>query len=257
MQELTRISPPDLSGRVAAVTGSAQGIGYSVAKQLVEAGAAVFAGMRAPGEARIEGAESLSMDVTDETQIESAFRYIGLNAGRLDILVNNAGTIVPICHFRDTDVKEFGRAIDVNVLGPARCIRAAIPLMQAQTGGVIVNAGTGAAKIPLEGRTAYCCSKSAALMLSRMVDEGFKCNGIRVFDLGIPPTDTRLQELIRASGINRISKIPRESLLDPDIPASAAVWLCGEEALKIDEVVLDLRDDLFRRPMTDISKPES
>ena len=251
MRGLTRISPPDLSGKVAAVTGAARGIGYSVAGQLVEAGATVFAGMRSPGQANIEGAESLSMDITDEKQVEAAFRYIGQNAGRLDILVNNAGTIEPIGRFQDVEIEEFARTIDVNVLGTARCMRAALPLLQAQSRGVIVNAGTGAAKAPLEGWTAYCCSKSAALMLSRMVDEELRCKGIRVFDLGIPPADTRMQELIRASGINRISKIPRESLLDPGIPASAAVWLCGEEALKIDKVALDLRDELFHRLMSD------
>ena len=249
MQKLTRISLPDLSGRVAAVTGAHSGIGRSVAKQLAEAGAAVFAGMRASGDGPTEGIEALAMDITDGKQVEAAFRHIARNAGRLDILVNNAGNIEPIGYFQDIDIEEMTRTVDVNFLGAARCIRAALPLLE-KSGGVIVNAGTGAAKVPLDGWTAYCCSKSAELMLSKMIDMEFRSKGVRVFDLGIPPTDTRMQKQIRSSGINPISEIPRENLLDPDIPASAIAWLCGNEARNVDEVALDLRDELFRQLMT-------
>ena len=254
MQELKRISPPDLAGRVAVVTGAGQGIGHSVARQLSEAGATVFAGIKSAGEGKVKGAETLAMDVTDGRQVEAAFRHISLEAGRLDILVNNAGEIAPIGRFQDLNIEDIGTTIDVNFLGAARCIRAALPLLE-ESRGVIVNAGTGAAKIPLEGWTAYCCSKSAELMLSRMIDEEFRPKGVRVFDMGIPPSDTQLQALVRKSGINRISKIPRKDLVDPDIPASALVWLCGDEARRIDDAVLDLRDDLFRGLMADRGFP--
>ena len=109
--------------------------------------------------------------------------------------------------------------------------------------------GTGAATTPMEGWSAYCNSKAAARMLTLMFANELGDEGVQYFFLGIPPTDTAMQAEIRESGLNPISKIPKEQLVDPLVPASVLAWLCGSEARKIEEVLIDVRDDFFKSMM--------
>ncbi|MGZ7242454.1 hypothetical protein ACXWPN_10100, partial [Streptococcus pyogenes] len=67
--------------------------------------------------------------------------------------------------------------------------------------------------------------------------------------LGIPPTDTAMQDKIRASNLNPISKIPKEKLVPAAVPASCMAWLCGPGSDGLEEVLLDVRQDLFTRQM--------
>ena len=121
---------------------------------------------------------------------------------------------------------------------------AALPLLRASK-GVVINAGTGAATTPLEGWTAYCTSKAALHMLTRMMAVELAADGVRAFFLGIPPTDTSMQGSIRASGLNPISRLPQSDLLDCSVPASCMAWLCSDAANSLREVLLDVRQEPF------------
>jgi NAD(P)-dependent dehydrogenase (short-subunit alcohol dehydrogenase family) len=111
--------------------------------------------------------------------------------------------------------------------------------------GVIVNAGSGAAFTPLEGWAAYCATKAALAMLSRVIDLEMGSLGVKTFFLGIPPTDTAMQAKIRSSGLNRISEIPQSSLNPVAAPASVIAWLCSPKARDIEAVLVDVRDEIF------------
>ncbi|MEO9299761.1 SDR family oxidoreductase [Devosia alba] len=246
MNALGMMPLPDLRGKVALITGAGRGIGRAAAELLLQAGATVFAGVRE--NETVEGAVTLLLDVTDASSVAAAFAAINQQVDHLDVLINNAGIVSPIGHVDDVDAEAFAIALNVNIAGPLRVAQAALPLLRAAK-GVIINAGSGAAFSPLEGWAAYCTSKAGLTMLSRVIDLENSGQGIKSFTLGIPPTNTEMQGVIRSSGLNPVSQIPKENLVAPAIPASVMVWLCGDEARGIAELTVDVRDDRFRALM--------
>jgi len=118
--------------------------------------------------------------------------------------------------------------------------------MIANGGGTIVNVSSGAGIRPLEGWSAYCSGKAGLVMLTRAIALENPSNGIRVFGFQPGTTDTDMQVAIRASGINMVSKIPRENLTPVAHPAAAIVYLCTPAADDLNGQEFSLRDDSFR-----------
>jgi NAD(P)-dependent dehydrogenase (short-subunit alcohol dehydrogenase family) len=87
-------------------------------------------------------------------------------------------------------------------------------------------------------------------MLTRMFDLELSGDGIKVFFIGIPPTDTSMQGAIRQSGLNPVSQIAQADLVPVDVPASAMAWLCSSQARELDKVLLDVRQEPFRAMMS-------
>jgi NAD(P)-dependent dehydrogenase (short-subunit alcohol dehydrogenase family) len=113
-------------------------------------------------------------------------------------------------------------------------------------GGTIVNVSSGAAIRPLEGWSAYCTAKAGLAMLTRAIMLENTATGIRVFGFQPGTTDTDMQVTIRASGVNVISKIPRENLTPVAHPAAAIVYLCTRAADDLNGQEFSLRDEPFR-----------
>ncbi len=247
MFNLAPVPVPDLSGRTILLTGAGRGIGAALTRLLVDRGAIVIAGIYGKVESPelLDGAKTISLDVTSQEQVDDAIAVVG---ERLDVVVNNAGVIAPIGHAANLPSDSLRHAFDVNVMGVHRMTAAALPLLKA-SGGVIVNAGTGAATTPMEGWTAYCSSKAAMHMLTRMFAMELENDGVRAVFIGIPPTDTDMQGSIREAGLNPISKIAKSDLVDPKVPASVMAWLCSDEAKTRTDVIQDVRDDFFKPMM--------
>ena len=250
MSRLAPVPVPDLTGKSILVTGSGRGIGAELVRILAAHGGRVYAGVTAndPREPLQASALVLQLDGTSPSDIASAIARIAGDAGQLDALVNNAGVIDPIGHVDAISSDDLARAFAVNVVGAHRVIKAALPLLRVR-GGAIVNAGTGAATTPLEGWTAYCASKAALQMLSRIMALELSDASIRTHFLGIPPTDTAMQGAIRSSGINPISRIPQSDLISCTIPASCMAWLCSDDAASVADVLLDVRSEPFTSMM--------
>lgn len=247
MFNLNPVPVPDLSGRTILLTGAGRGIGAALTRLLVDKGAKVVAGIYGKVEEPdlLEGAKTISLDVTSQEQVDDAVAAAG---GQLDVLVNNAGVIAPIGHAASLPTDSLRQAFDVNVLGVHRMIVAALPLLKTSS-GTIVNAGTGAATTPMEGWAAYCSSKAAMHMLTRMFAMELESENVRSVFIGIPPTDTDMQGSIRQAGLNPISKIAQTDLVDPSVPASVMAWLCSVEAAQRTDVIQDVRDDFFKTMM--------
>jgi NAD(P)-dependent dehydrogenase (short-subunit alcohol dehydrogenase family) len=249
MSQLRPVPTEPLEGAIALVTGAGQGIGLATALSLRAAGAKVIAGYYQPPSVSLPAEiDQISMDVTQQTAVDSAAQLIGKKYGALDILVNNAGIVAPIARFGDLSSEDIALAFDVNVVGTHRVVKAMLPFLK-RSHGVIVNAGSGAAFTPLEGWTAYCSSKAALAMLSRVIDLETAQFGIKTFFLGIPPTDTAMQAKIRSSGLNKISQIPQSALNAVEVPASVITWLCSPKAREIEAILVDVRDEIFVKMM--------
>ncbi len=249
MFNLAAVPVPDLAGRVVLVTGAGKGIGAELVRLLHENGATVYAGVYPVDsvETLPAGVARIKLDVTSQTDVDAALARISAEQGRLDVLVNNAGVINPIGRLADLATDDLAPAFAVNVMGVHRMVIACLPLLRASK-GTILNAGTGAATNAMEGWTAYCSTKAAMQMLTRMMALELGGDGLKIYFLGIPPTDTAMQGKIRASGLNPISQIPQDKLVPPRVPASVMAYLCSADPITRD-VLLDVRHEVFTKMM--------
>lgn len=241
-----------LDGKVIIVTGASRGIGAAAAAALAKAGATVVLTARDGGMveevARSIGgsASAQACDVSDYAALEALVAETVARFGHLDALINNAGVIEPIASIADSDPAAWARNIQINLTGAYHAVRAVLPGMLAAGGGTIVNVSSGAAIRPLEGWSAYCSAKAGLHMLTRAIALETAGKGIRVFGFQPGTTDTDMQVLIRASGVNPVSQIPRGNLTPVAHPAAAIVYLCTSAADDLVGQEFSLRDDPFR-----------
>ena len=186
---------PDLSGRVALVTGSAKGVGRELALTLAECGARVAVHYRSSDEAAGETAaaarelgapESATVcgDVTSAQQVDDCFRTVEDELGSVDVLVNNVGAFAPR-HWEELDVETWHRVIDTNLTATYLCSRRALPAMRETEWGRIVNVGYAGSDRGLVSpkNFPYFAAKAGVLMFTRMLaadtrDDGITANAV-------------------------------------------------------------------------------
>lgn len=162
-----------LEGKLAVVTGSAQGIGAGIARILASNGATVcLADIQDSVEQTAETiqaaggmAGAYKMDVTKAESVEAAFAKIVKDHGRVDILVNNAG-IYPRRKLVEMDEEFLHRLFEINVFGMFRCAKVVLPGMIERRYGKIVNMSSVTGPMvgtPAGGQTAYGSSKAAVI----------------------------------------------------------------------------------------------
>ncbi len=236
-----------LSGRVAIVTGAARGIGAATCRALADAGAQVVAAVRAPAAepppafaGAVPPITLMGCDVAASKSVADLIAAVVGQFGRLDILINNAGTVEPIGRIADTDPDAWLHGITVNLAGPYYAVRAALPHFAA--GGVVVNLSSGAAHTPREGWSAYCSGKAGLAMFTRAIAHEYGAAGVRAYGFQPGVVDTDMQGLIRASGINEISRLKREQLRPVAQPAQVIAYLCSDAAVDLAGQELSIAD---------------
>lgn len=228
--------------RVVLVTGGNRGIGLATVRVLAEAGATVHftarsaanlaAAQRDLGDVRATGHHANMTDrIAMATVLEHGF----------DILINNAAVIGPIGRILDISAEAWAQNIDINLTSAFHATQLALSRMVANGGGTIVNISSGAAHRPQEGWSAYCAGKAGLAMLTRSVHMEYGDHGIRIFGFAPGVVDTDMQGAIRASGINPVSRLPRESLAPAHEPARLIAWLCTPAADTLTGQELDVR----------------
>ncbi|MFN3673007.1 MAG: SDR family oxidoreductase [Bosea sp. (in: a-proteobacteria)] len=164
-----------LAGKIAIITGAGSGIGHEAAKLFATEGALVVvadrdmaAAERVAAEIAGQGGKAAphQVDVAKEAQVKAMVDAVVARHGRLDILVNNAGygfagTVVT------TSEQDWDALMAVNVKGVFFGCKHAIPVMERQGGGVIVNTASAVANIGITDRAAYVASKGAVAALTR------------------------------------------------------------------------------------------
>jgi NAD(P)-dependent dehydrogenase (short-subunit alcohol dehydrogenase family) len=174
-----------LTDKVCVVAGASAGIGLAVATRFAEVGASVV--MLARGEQRLrdaaavvgEGAVPIGTDIADPEAVRRAFAQVTERFGHLDVLLNVAG-VTRVRWLADASDDDIAHVIGVNLLGPIYTTRAAIPLLDAAGGGVIVNVSSEITLDAMPMMSRYGTSKAGLEAFTRVMNRELRDRSIRV-----------------------------------------------------------------------------
>jgi len=226
----------DLNGRVAVITGGAQGIGLAVAERMVASGARVVLWDRDGATAQAAAASlgtaafSATADVTDGAAMMQLAAATRDQHGAIDILVTSAGIAGPIGRVMDYDPADWQRVIDVNLTGTFNACRAVLPHMVAAGYGRIVTIASIAGKEgnPMAG--AYSASKGGVIALTKSIAKEHAGMDIAVNTVTPATAKTRILDQVTPEFIAyMLAKIPRGRFLEVAEAASMIAWLASAE----------------------------
>jgi NADP-dependent 3-hydroxy acid dehydrogenase YdfG len=215
----------NIEGKVIVITGASSGLGEAAARHLSEKGAVVVLGAR-----RVERIQSLADELnkngkalalaTDVTQYEQVKALVDAAAktyGRIDVIINNAG-LMPQSPLDRYKIDEWNQMIDVNIKGVLYGIAAALPYMQKQKSGHIINVSSVAGHKVRAGGAVYAATKHAVRVISEGLREEVKPSNIRTTIISPGAVDTELpntiSEPVVAEGFRKFYKkyaIPADS----------------------------------------------
>jgi NADP-dependent 3-hydroxy acid dehydrogenase YdfG len=193
----------NIEGKVVVITGASSGLGESTARHLARLGAKVVLGARRSDRLdtivkKIEAdggtAFAVLVDVTVRAQVEALVQKAIDKYGRIDVLVNNAG-IMPIAPLALLKVDEWDRMIDLNIKGVLYGIAAALPRMQKQKSGHIINiASVFGIKVFAPGGSVYCATKAAVRSLTEGLRMEVHADKIRTTIIDPGAVESELKE---------------------------------------------------------------
>ena len=245
----------DMTGKIAAVTGAASGIGKRAALLYAEHGAKVaLIDINEDGAAqvarRIEDtggeAKAFAADLSKPDDARRVIAGIAAHFGRLDALANVAA-IYPRAGVLDATEEHWDKVMDLNVRGVFFTSQAAMKVMTEQKSGAIVNIASGAAFRPLENMVAYCTAKAGLLGMSRVLALEGAPHGVRVNTVapGHTASETILTYNTRETLNEMAQKLVSKRWLEPEEIAQGIVFLSSDAASGINGAILNINGGNF------------
>ncbi|QEN88018.1 SDR family oxidoreductase [Labrys sp. KNU-23] len=234
-----------IAGKVVAITGASSGIGEASARVLAAAGARVVIGARRTdrlerlaaaivadgGEVRVR-----PLDVTLQAEVAAFAGFARQAFGRLDVMVNNAG-VMPLSPLAALRVAEWDRMIDVNIKGVLYGIAAALPIMEEQGTGQIVNVSSIGGHRVSPTAAVYCATKFAV----RAISDGLRqeTDRIRVTVISPGTTTSELADSIGDPTAREAMKAFRAVTISPEAVAAALAYAIGQpDDVDVSEIVV-------------------
>ncbi len=237
----------DLKGRVAVITGGAQGIGFAVARRMAASGAHIAIWDRDEDLARSAAKElgpdarAYGVNVTDGPAMKAAAEAVKAAQGPIGVLVASAGIAGNNAKVVDYDPAEWQRILDINLTGIFNSCRAVLPHMVEQNYGRIVNVASIAGKEGNPSAGAYSASKGGVIALTKSLGKEHAGQNIAVNCVTPATAKTRILDTLTPEFINyMLSRIPRARFLEVDEAASMITWLCSAENSFTTGAVFDL-----------------
>jgi 3-oxoacyl-[acyl-carrier protein] reductase len=237
-----------LEGKVALITGGANGIGKMTAMKFLQAGAkVVISDFNAEaGNAAVEELNTLGpimfiqTDVTDSAQIKQMVTQTLEEYGKIDILVNNAGITIDGL-LTKMDEESWEKVIAVNLSGVFKCTKEIVPIMIEQGEGVILNASSVVGLYGNIGQTNYAATKAGVIGLTKSWAKELGPKGIRVNAVapGFIVTDMTAKVPQKVLDLME-SKTPLRKLGKPEDIAASYLFLASDDANYINGTVLSV-----------------
>jgi 3-oxoacyl-[acyl-carrier protein] reductase len=239
----------DLKGRVAVITGGAQGIGYAVAERMLASGASVVLwdineerlGQAREALGRLGTVRAEVVELTDETSVERATRNTVAALGRLDILVNSAGITGGNGPTWELAPDVWRQVIEVNLVGCFLTCRSVVPHMIKAGYGRIVNIASVAGKEGNPNASHYSASKAGLIGLTKSLGKELAKSGVLVNAVTPAAAKTPIFDSMKPEHIEfMLSKIPMGRFLQVDEAAAMITWLSSEDCAFSTAAVFDL-----------------
>lgn len=222
-----------LSGKIAIVTGAAQGIGAAIATRFAAEGATVFACdiNRAQTGSSKTGIHQRHLDVSDIDGWRALVGEILDSRRRIDILVNNAGIVLDYAQIIETDLENYERVVAVNQTGTFLGMQAVLPSMKSARAGSIVNISSIWGSVGAAGAAAYHAAKGAVRNMTKNAAISYAADGVRVNSvhpglIWTPLIEAQSDEMNKAI----IAVTPMGRMGTPDEVAAACLFLASDES---------------------------
>ncbi len=239
----------DLQGRVAIVTGGAQGIGYACAARMLRGGARVRL-WDIDAALLTQARDSLSalgdvatavVELSDEAAVDAAGAAAAAEHGRIDILVNNAGITGGNGVTWELQPAVWRRVLEVNLVAPFLTCRAIVPQMLRQGYGRIVNIASVAGKEGNPNASHYSASKAGLIALTKSLGKELATKGVLVNAVSPAAAKTAIFDSMTPQHIEfMLSQIPMGRFLEVHEAASMFAWLASEDCSFSTGAVFDL-----------------
>ena len=242
------MSSNNIEGKVVVITGASSGLGEATARMLSAHGAIVVLGARRldriealAGELARAGGRALALqtDVTRAAEVQRLVDTAVEKFGRIDVIINNAG-LMPSSPLERLRIDDWDRMIDVNIKGVLYGIAAALPHMQRQKGGHIVNVSSVAGHRVRAGTAVYSATKHAVRVLTEGLRQEVKPYDIRTTIVSPGAVATELPDSITEADVQAGVKAFYEIAIPADSFARAVVFALSQP----DDV--DINEILFR-----------